>query len=158
LAFEMLDDYRERGTVFIKVIIEDTPTNFAGQNPHPDADGILDWKDARNWAFHEDFDNDGLDDDDIEPGVIVLADVGDNSGCLGGLWSRFTHDCGSDIFCTLSCKVTPQVQVIDQGGVTVDDPCFWNGSNCGDCGFPESRVRATLDSILPAEWCGEATP
>jgi hypothetical protein len=147
----MANEYKDRGLVMVFVVISDGT-----------GDGIINEDDAWELAYNWDMDGNTQHDwyEDLRADdVIVLADVGDNVGCSGGLWDRFTHDCGSDIFCQFSCKVTPQVQVIDQNGVTVDDPCqYYSGTDCGQCGYPETRVKSVLDSILPPAGCGESLP
>ncbi len=78
----------------------------------------------------------------------------------GRLWRKYIEPCGTDIICQYTCYVTPQVQIIDQGGVTVDDGCSHRGSvyQCVKCGFSDSHVRAVLTQLLGAQGCGEAAP
>lgn len=96
--------------------------------------GSLSWYDAWKWA--------NLFDPPLEFTVIADTD--------GGLWRRY-EDSSSP------CNYVPQGQVFDAGTVTVDDPCTGSGCPSG-CGYDDAHVRSVLDSILPAAWCGEATP
>jgi hypothetical protein len=138
VASSLSDTFRERGAIIIHVIIEDG-----------NADGIIDYRDAQVWV-NRDYDTTGPYVPPLK-NVIVLADTD------GGLWARYHHPCGTDLLCQYSCYVTPQGQNFDQGGVVVDDPC--TNPNCGTgCGYSDSRVRSVFDQILPAKWCGEATP
>jgi hypothetical protein len=146
LANSLYDDYRERGVEIIHVIIEDSP----------DEGTAVDWTDAQYWAESMDFDGDTV----VDPlNITVLADTD------RGLWNRFVQSCdhlsGIDqLYCEFSCHVTPQDQIIDRGNLTVDDTCSLppGGNQCTACGYSDSHVRSALDSILPAVWCGEATP
>ncbi|UCF67306.1 MAG: hypothetical protein JSV80_16270, partial [Acidobacteriota bacterium] len=76
------------------------------------------------------------------------------------LWDNYKEDCGSDLFCQLSCYVTPQNQTFDQGTVTVDDNCTRTdgSSTCTPCGYNETYTRSVLEQVLPPEWCGTAGP
>lgn len=140
MANSLYNDYKERGFLPIHVIIEDGT-----------GDGKINWEDAYKWST--DWDNDGTPN--AEPLQIpVIADFDDS------LWNMYTEDCGSDILCIYTCKVTPQDQMFDQGLVTVDDTCSIppGGTTCTQCGYSDSHVRDVLDTILPPVWCGEATP
>lgn len=146
MASILEDEFEERGVVFITVVIDDSP----------DAGTTVDWTDAQYWANSMDFDSDGTVD---KIRHLVLADTD------GGLWNRYVDNCqglsGSQYLqCATSCPVTPQFQIFDQGGMTVDDGCNRpaGGSQCTACGFDASRVRNVLNNILPTKWCGEATP
>jgi len=149
----LLSQYQDRNFTYISVIIEDSPTG-------PNHDGIIDWKDAKAWA-DGDYNGDGV----IGAGeggapswplrVLVLADQG------GGLWARYIEPCGSDIICQFSCYVTPQNQIFDQGAITVDDTCSRTPSSpttCAQCGYDEAYTKGVLEKVLPAQWCGTATP
>lgn len=57
--------------------------------------------------------------------------------------------------------MTPQVWIVDQGGVLIDDPCTGDPGSLeclflAPCGAQEERSRDVLNSILPEQWCGEA--
>ena len=67
-----------------------------------------------------------------------------------GLWNLYNE-----------CSVTPQMWIVDEGGVLIDDACTGEpGSlDClifAPCGEQKQRSRDVLESILPAQWCGEA--
>ena len=65
-----------------------------------------------------------------------------------GLWSLYNE-----------CSVTPQMWIVDEGGLLVDDACSGDAIECflsAPCGEQTERSRGVLDSILPAQWCGEA--
>lgn len=132
-------------------MIEDSPSG-------PNNDGVIDWKDAKAWA-DGDYNGDGVVNG-TEGGpqwplqVPVLADYDDY------LWNTYTQECtAGDLFCLLSCKVTPQNQIFDQGGVTVDDTCRKTiGSTCDQCGYNEPYTKGVLEKVLPPQWCGTATP
>ncbi len=136
MANALYDDYRERGVILVHVIIEDSP----------DADSIKTWSDAHYWAYTE---------NSPPLKVLVLADTD------GGLWNRYVQPCATgNPNCIIGCHVTPQYQIFDQAGVTVDDYCYApdDASACQYCGYSDAHVRAVLDSLVPAKWCGEATP
>lgn len=138
MANQLYDDYRERGLTIVHVIIEDGT-----------GDGIIDWEDAHQWAYVRDFDGAGPYEPPLN--VLVIADTDRY------LWDNYKEACGSDIFCQLMCHVTPQHQMLDQGKVTVDDPCSGGQTGCSDgCGYSDSKVRTTLDGLLPVKWCGQA--
>ncbi|MEW5806867.1 MAG: hypothetical protein AB1756_05940 [Acidobacteriota bacterium] len=131
MANKLYDDFRERGFEIIHVVIDDGP----------DADTVVDWEDANYWAYEKDFDGTGSYTPPLKFTVVADTD--------GGLWDMYT-----DPFPL--CQVTPQGQIIDQGLVTTYDPCV-NPCLTG-CGYSDSEVRDHLNAILPAKWCGEATP
>jgi len=135
LANQLHADYAHRGLQIIHVIIE----SGAGGSEVNWEDALY-WKQGNNDAFPA-----------LDPGIIVLADDDYQ------LWTRFLQDC-SVIPCV--CNYTPQYQIIDQGGVTVSDPCAVppGGSDCYECGYNHEHVQMVLDGILPDEWCGESTP
>lgn len=144
MANEIVDEYLERGAIYVTVVIDDSP----------DAGTTVDWTDAQYWAYSMDFDSDTKID---KVRNIVLADVD------GALWNRYVDSCSdlsgiNQLLCQASCQVTPQVQILDQGGLTVWDPCSRGaGQNqCGGCGWDENGVRSILNQILPAKVCGEA--
>ena len=127
MANTLQNDFRERGALVVHVITDDSP----------DPDTTVGWTDAQYWANSMDFNGDSK----VDPlNVLVLADTD------GGIWARFAQ-----------CPLTPQGQILDQGGLTVDDPCVMSNL-CGGCGYSDSQVRGVLNTILPAKWCGEATP
>jgi hypothetical protein len=144
VANQLYDEYAERGMVFIHVIIDDSP----------DAGTTVDWTDAQYWAYSMDFDSDATVD---KLKILAIADTD------GGLWARYVDNCSdlsgtNKLLCQLSCQVTPQTQIFDQGGLTIDDPCARpvGQVQCAGCGLDENHVRGVLDATLPAEVCGEA--
>jgi hypothetical protein len=141
LANALYDEFHERGVIFVHVVIDDGP----------DGDNNVTWRDAYDWIHTRDFDGSGPYTPPLK--VLALADYD------GGLWGRFTQPC-TGLTCTLSCQVTPQYQIFDQAGMTVDDYCSAPNttSSCTQCGWNESHVRDVLNAILPPLWCGEATP
>lgn len=145
MANELADQYAERGVIYVQVITDDSP----------DPGTTVDWTDAQYWAYNMDFDSDATVD---KLKILVLADVD------GGLWTRYVDQCTdltgtNKIQCQISCQVTPQAQIFDQGGLTVDDGCSRTKPSvqCAACGWDEARTRNVLDAILPAKVCGEAT-
>ncbi len=155
MANALLDRYKDRGFVYINAHVEDSPSG-------PNHDGIIDWKDAKAWA-DGDYNGDGtIGSGEGGPGWpqkrIVLADAGSQ------LWNLYVQYCsGSDLACQLGCHVTPQVQVFDQGGITVDDTCRNNhdgkpGGACFQCGYDETYLEPILEALLPPQWCGDADP
>lgn len=144
MANSFYDEYRERGFVYIQVVIDDGT-----------GDGKVTWEDAQYWAYTMDFDGAGSYTPPLR--ILVLADTD------GKLWSEYVEPCGSDLACQLTCHVTPQTQIFDQGGVTVDDGCSRRPgqSECQtgaySCGFPEPHIRRVLDKLLP-KGCGGALP
>lgn len=146
MANSFEDEYKDRGVIFVTVVIDDSP----------DAGTTVDWTDAQYWAYSMDFDGDGIIDKQRH---VILADTD------GGLWKRYVDQCAdltgiNFLLCQASCNVTPQYQIFDQGGMTVDDTCARQGTGvqCAACGYDEAHVRSVLDSLLPPKWCGEATP
>jgi hypothetical protein len=134
-------DFAERGVEIIHIIIDDG-----------DGDGDVDADDAALWHHGSDHDGDGAADVlDIQ----VLADTD------RGLWNHYIQDCSElGLFCSLSCHVTPQHQIMDRGMITVDDKCSVpeGQSQCEECGYNDAAVRQVLDDLLPPKWCGEARP
>jgi hypothetical protein len=114
-----------------------------------DPDGNLPtWEDAYNWAYEYDHDGDCEIGCEYEPpiGILVLADTD------RGLWNAYRE-----------CGVTPQMFIIDQGGLMVDDACTYESSEVecflsAACGSERARGQGILDSILPPAWCGESDP
>jgi hypothetical protein len=94
------------------------------------------WQDAYKWAT--DWDEDGTNNPEGPLEFPVIADTD------GSIWSMYTQ-----------CPWYYQDQIFDQGLVTVDDPCVFP---CGSCSNSDSYIRTVLDGIVPAKWCGEATP
>jgi hypothetical protein len=137
LANELNDDFRERGLTLVHVLL-DGPTGDPAT-----------WEDAHNWAYEFDHDETGPYQPPLKNLVIADTDR--------GIWNAYKENCGSDLFCQLTCHVTPQHQLLDPGLVTVDDPCALNGgTTCDGCGYDDATVRAHLDATLPPKWCGQA--
>jgi hypothetical protein len=144
LANALVDDFGNRGLKIIHFIIDDGT-----------GDGIVNWEDARKWQDG----NDGAHPP-LDPRITTLADP-DYSA-----WNRIMQDCSSHPDC--ACNYTPQYQIIDQGGITVSDTCsIPDPDNCDpgieicecmQCGYNDTQARKVIESILPAEWCGKATP
>lgn len=98
------------------------------------------WEDAAVWAT--DWDDDGTLNPEGPLEFPVIADTD------GGLWNAYTV-----------CPWYYQDQVIDQGMVTVDDPCVWeSGDICAHCSNSDAYMRGVFDTLVPTKWCGEATP
>ncbi len=128
------------------MIIDDNPNN---------PNGVVDWTDAQYWANSFDFDGTGPYTPPLK--ITVLADTD------GGIWDRFVQPCLGGADCINNCWVTPQYQVFDQAGVTVEDTCYSPDDTvaCIQCGWSagiETHLRAVLDALVPPAWCGEATP
>lgn len=128
----MQAEFGNRGFQFVQILLG----NPGGGPPTHE--------DAYNWAYE--YDHDGPDDPYEPPiGILVIADTD------GELWNTYSQ-----------CPVTPQMFIIDQGGLMVDDACNSGGEPLGClnaiCGSERARADGVLDSILPPEWCGESDP
>lgn len=129
MANQLYNDYKERGLLIVHVLYD---------NP---AGGLPTWADANNWAYHQDFNSDGTVD------VLDFPVIADTDRSLTAAYFK--------------CPFTPQGQIFDQGLVTADDPCeisYPQSCLSANCGYNETYVRSVLDKLLPAKWCGEATP
>ena len=124
----LYNDYRERGVITIHILEQQS----GNHNPNPT------FKDAVIWA--KDWDDDGTSNPEGPLEFPVIADTD------GGLWNLYAE-----------CGWYYQDQVIDQGLVTVDDPCVL-ADICAHCSNSDAYMRGVLDSIVPPKWCGEATP
>ena len=126
----MYNDYKERGVITIHILEQQAGSH----NPNPT------WEDAEVWS--RDWDDDGTDNAEGPLEFPVIADTD------GGLWDMYAV-----------CPWYYQDQVIDQGLVTVDDPCVLEPGNlCATCSNSDAYMRSVFDSIVPPKWCGEATP
>ena len=140
MASQIQDEFGERGLVYIQTV-------YGGS--------YGDYRDAQQWAYQMDHNGDGTTE---KLDIIVLADYDQ------GIYNRFADNCSGlsgtqAILCAASCPVTPVIQIIDPGGVTLKDCTRGTGYQCsGTCGMDTNGLRSFLDQILPPKGCGEAPP